>query len=420
MSENIYKDEVPVTTSLPSQAGHTGQFLKTNGATVDWDVAGGGAGTPGGSDKQIQFNDATAFGGAANIEWDKTGKTFDFLDKAQLLRMWNATGTDYERAYMKWDTNIFKIGVEKGGSGTQRVMWLTNATTQMSFGSTDNSAQAVPFWFGHTGSSVGALVIGDSATVTNYTGILLRSTTTSQLGFSAGGVLAIGTGTSDYTKHLVINASGDLLRYNLISSVPSSIGSDWERAYIKWDSNTFKIGVEKGGSGVKRAMVIDADAINATALVQITGTGTPLAGAGKVGLELKYAAGSIIQSVDRTGSAAYTALAIEGLPTSINQNSLNQLAIYGGIQYPSIQTLANTGNINLVSRLTLFNASTTTFTATLPTAVGCAGQEKVLKNVGAAIVTISGAVNIDSLITQTLSQYDSITVLSDGTQWWVI
>jgi len=28
--------------------------------------------------------------------------------------------TNYERIYLKWDSNIFKIGTEKGGGGTQR------------------------------------------------------------------------------------------------------------------------------------------------------------------------------------------------------------------------------------------------------------------------------------------------------------
>jgi hypothetical protein len=35
---------------------------------------GGGSGTPGGSDTQVQFNDAGAFGGSADLTWDDTGK----------------------------------------------------------------------------------------------------------------------------------------------------------------------------------------------------------------------------------------------------------------------------------------------------------------------------------------------------------
>jgi hypothetical protein len=37
--------------------------------------AGGGSGTPGGSDTQIQFNDSSSFGGDAQFTWNKTTNT---------------------------------------------------------------------------------------------------------------------------------------------------------------------------------------------------------------------------------------------------------------------------------------------------------------------------------------------------------
>jgi hypothetical protein len=42
--------------------------------TLDEVSAGGGGGTPGGSDTQVQFNDGGAFGGDADLTWDDTGK----------------------------------------------------------------------------------------------------------------------------------------------------------------------------------------------------------------------------------------------------------------------------------------------------------------------------------------------------------
>jgi len=55
-------------------AGTSGHFLKTQGAGANpmWDAASGGGGTPGGSDTQLQFNDAGAFGGDADLAWNKT------------------------------------------------------------------------------------------------------------------------------------------------------------------------------------------------------------------------------------------------------------------------------------------------------------------------------------------------------------
>lgn len=50
-----------------------GQALVYNSATDTWiPGAGGGGGTPGGSNTQIQFNDSSAFAGDADLTWNKT------------------------------------------------------------------------------------------------------------------------------------------------------------------------------------------------------------------------------------------------------------------------------------------------------------------------------------------------------------
>lgn len=65
------------TTSLkgvvPASGGGTTNFLRADGA---WAAppGGGGGGSPGGSTTQIQYNDAGAFAGSADLTWDNTGK----------------------------------------------------------------------------------------------------------------------------------------------------------------------------------------------------------------------------------------------------------------------------------------------------------------------------------------------------------
>jgi hypothetical protein len=44
---------------------------------LDFVGSGGGGGTPGGSDTQVQFNDDGAFGGSADLTWDDTGKVLE-------------------------------------------------------------------------------------------------------------------------------------------------------------------------------------------------------------------------------------------------------------------------------------------------------------------------------------------------------
>lgn len=70
------------------------------------------------------------------------------------------------------------------------------------------------------------------------------------------------------------------------------------------------------------------------------------------------------------------------------------------------------------------DATAAAFTVTLPTAVGNSGVSLTVKKVDSSInaVTIDGdgAETIDGQLTAILSvQYDSITLVSDGVQWWV-
>lgn len=51
---------------LPTQSGNTGRVLGTNGTTASW-VAGGSGGTPGGSNTQVQYNNAGVFAGTPAI-----------------------------------------------------------------------------------------------------------------------------------------------------------------------------------------------------------------------------------------------------------------------------------------------------------------------------------------------------------------
>jgi hypothetical protein len=64
------------TFTLPTTAGTNGYVLSTDGfgntAWVAQSGGGGGGGSPGGSDTQVQFNDAGAFAGSAAFAWDKT------------------------------------------------------------------------------------------------------------------------------------------------------------------------------------------------------------------------------------------------------------------------------------------------------------------------------------------------------------
>jgi hypothetical protein len=62
------------------------------------------------------------------------------------------------------------------------------------------------------------------------------------------------------------------------------------------------------------------------------------------------------------------------------------------------------------------------FTVTLPTAVGITGRVYNIKNsgTGTIVVNTTSSQTIDGQLTQTLTQYDAITVVSNGANFIII
>jgi hypothetical protein len=63
-----------------------------------------------------------------------------------------------------------------------------------------------------------------------------------------------------------------------------------------------------------------------------------------------------------------------------------------------------------------------TFTVTLPTAIGVKGKQYVIKNIGSGTITVSttSSQTIDGNNTISLTQNDSIVVISDDSDWKII
>lgn len=103
----------------------------------------------------------------------------------------------------------------------------------------------------------------------------------------------------------------------------------------------------------------------------------------------------------------------------------------GGLKIDGLLNIAGGVKGTLVTKTTTYAIVATdytvlcngTFTVTLPTAVGRAGQVYVIKNSGTGTVTVgtTSAQTIDGATTYPLTvQYWSITVQSDGANWVVI
>jgi hypothetical protein len=88
----------------------------------------------------------------------------------------------------------------------------------------------------------------------------------------------------------------------------------------------------------------------------------------------------------------------------------------GGITFPYIDV---NGTYTISQNDYLVDATSGTFTITLPTAVGIEGKIFQIKNSGTGVITLdgNGSETIDGQLTITLNQYDAVQVTSNGTNW---
>ena len=88
--------------------------------------------------------------------------------------------------------------------------------------------------------------------------------------------------------------------------------------------------------------------------------------------------------------------------------------------------VSKTANYTLTSAdsYILADATSGSITITLPAVSGISGRIYTIKRTdsSANTVTIDGNASetIDDQTTQTLSQYDTIKIICDGTEWWII
>lgn len=114
------------------------------------------------------------------------------------------------------------------------------------------------------------------------------------------------------------------------------------------------------------------------------------------------------------GSGSYTTFEFGG---GVKTDGL--LNVAGGLQLTN-QTKSGTYTVVGTDHTIFANG---TFTVTLPTAAGRTGQQFCIKNIGTGTVTVgtTSSQTIDGSTTFSLTvQYQSITVESDGSNWFIV
>jgi len=106
----------------------------------------------------------------------------------------------------------------------------------------------------------------------------------------------------------------------------------------------------------------------------------------------------------------------------------NRIATYlqgGGATRGAYRSVTATGNVVSGDYLLVCDATAGAITMTLPSAALVPGRIYVFKRINsganAVVVDPSGAETIDGAATHTLSaQWNSVTIMSDGTAWFII
>lgn len=157
-----------------------------------------------------------------------------------------------------------------------------------------------------------------------------------------------------------------------------------------------------------------------SALVLTNATGLPVAGGG-TGVATLTANGVIYG--DGTDPVGITAQGAAGTVLTGNGASPPSFTAQGSVPL-ALVTPATTYPILADDYYVI--CITTAFTATLPTAVGQTGRARVIKNANTVasgnVITVAttGGQLIDGAATAVLNPLQSITVVSDGANWWIV
>ncbi len=162
------------------------------------------------------------------------------------LQIYNTftSATNHERGFLKWSSNVFQVGTEKGsGGGTARALaFQTDGVTRMTIASTGAvstagnltvGGSAVPFYFpgGLWAGVNGAFAVAGALSLNNSLNAIITA--------DAANIIAIRNG-----------ATGQTFR------VYNKDGANFERANFRWASDEFILDAEKGGTGTLRGIKI--------------------------------------------------------------------------------------------------------------------------------------------------------------------
>ena len=269
-----------------------------------------------------------------------------------------------------------------------------------------------------TGSASKTLTFSNSLTLagTDATTLTFPSTSATIARTDAGQTFT-GTNIFGITQATSLALGGATIGTNALAVTGSSL---FGSAIITGPAAaTLQLGAADGsGAGVAQTLKAQGSSGNSAAAALFTIAGSDQTGTTTTGGGVKIRGGN--------GTSAGGAVEIWTSATSTPAVALSIAAdktatFSGGIKQPYV---AKTTTYTVVAATDyIIDCTSGTFTVTMPTAVGIAGQSFIIKNSGTGVITIAttSSQTIDGALTFLLSvQYEALTVLSDGANWKIV
>lgn len=197
---------------LPSQGGNSGKFLTTNGSASSWGTV---SSTPGGSDTQVQYNNAGSLGGAVGITYANSTQSTTFTPTGS-----PSFGLKVDFSGITAITDALNISGSAGGAGTFRKGLYVNMVQPSSTGAAYGIRADITA-SGTTSGWTRAFFTENTATITSTTGDPINN-----LGGNTGFMSYVNTNTNTGAGYgFVHQGAGGNYQTGLFANINSGAGA---------------------------------------------------------------------------------------------------------------------------------------------------------------------------------------------------
>jgi len=394
---------------------------------------GGGSGSPGGSDTQVQFNDGGSFGGGAGLTYNKTTDS---------LTIGGNLTVDTNTLFVDATNNRVGIGTTSPSYELSVAGNIQLTTGGRVYGDTTSQSLLLSSTSGVIlAYSTNSVRVGSSRTQLWAGGSEIQSVTTTGVGLL--------TTVPTHTLTLGSTSTGISL-YNTADQT-----TNYERARAYWNGTVFTLTTENGGSGALRSLRLTGGMVQSFTLYNTTtagqfafaATSTATNGALHSSFTGTISASSgsqtiisITPTISQSSTAGYTALLVNPTETTTGSGSklLADFQVGGSskakidntglitapqvINTPATITVtSNAGTVTRANRVNNFtNSSAATMTITMSTTSAADGDMVMvrIKDFSAAAQTITWVNTENSTVTAPTTSNGSTTLpLTVGFQY---